>query len=128
MYDNWVPIGIRPDPVVEPRYKSSSTPLEWRPGVFYGTFDGGGYIINNLTITRPNADYQGLFGYIGRRRHLRCRNRRRRHDRRHVYGYRCVDDPKRQASRPQRPHSGNAGAFALGRGRFCAVKKITFEG
>ena len=30
---------------------------------FNGTFNGNGHIISNLTINRPTADYQGLFGY-----------------------------------------------------------------
>lgn len=44
-YSNWTPIG------------NSSTP-------FTGEFDGNGFIIKNLTISRPNELYQGLFGYI----------------------------------------------------------------
>ena len=32
---------------------------------FKGTFNGNGHIISNLTINRPSADYQGLFGYCG---------------------------------------------------------------
>lgn len=45
-YTNWNPIG------------SSSTP-------FTGQFDGNGFVIKNLTISRPGVSYQGLFGYIG---------------------------------------------------------------
>lgn len=44
-YTNWQPIG------------NSSAP-------FSGQFDGNGFIIKNLTISRPNELYQGLFGYI----------------------------------------------------------------
>ncbi|MCL2721688.1 MAG: hypothetical protein FWD47_10165 [Treponema sp.] len=44
-YDNWVPIG-------------TST------GDFSGTFNGGGYIISNLTINSPDDNDQGLFGRI----------------------------------------------------------------
>jgi hypothetical protein len=44
-YSNWVPIG------------DSASP-------FSGTFNGGGHVISNLTINRPNGDYQGLFGFI----------------------------------------------------------------
>ena len=32
--------------------------------MFTGTFEGNGYVINNLYINRPNSDYVGLFGYI----------------------------------------------------------------
>ncbi len=31
---------------------------------FTGTFDGAGYIISNLFINRPSADYISLFGYM----------------------------------------------------------------
>jgi hypothetical protein len=44
-YDNWVPIGDSANP-------------------FAGTFNGDGYVISNLTINRPDADRQGLFGCI----------------------------------------------------------------
>jgi len=47
--NNWVPIG-----------NNSADPNN----VFSGTFNGGGYVINNLTINRPEADFQGLFGHI----------------------------------------------------------------
>ena len=33
--------------------------------MFKGTFNGNGHIISNLTINRPTADYQGLFGFTG---------------------------------------------------------------
>ncbi|MEY4592189.1 MAG: hypothetical protein RIR18_1084 [Pseudomonadota bacterium] len=36
----------------------------WQPLWFYGKFDGLGHTISNLTINRPSADYQGLFGNI----------------------------------------------------------------
>ena len=32
---------------------------------FTGIFIGNDHVITNLTINRPDADYQGLFGYIG---------------------------------------------------------------
>jgi hypothetical protein len=32
---------------------------------FAGSFDGNKHTISGLTIHNPNADYQGLFGYIG---------------------------------------------------------------
>ena len=32
---------------------------------FTGSFDGNGYTISNLTISRPSTDYVGLFGYTG---------------------------------------------------------------
>ena len=32
---------------------------------FTGSFDGNSKTITNLTINKPSADYQGLFGYIG---------------------------------------------------------------
>lgn len=32
---------------------------------FRGTFDGNNKTIKNLSINKPNEDYQGLFGYIG---------------------------------------------------------------
>jgi hypothetical protein len=44
-YENWVPIGDSVNP-------------------FLGTFNGSGYTISNLTVNRPDADHQGLFGYI----------------------------------------------------------------
>ncbi|MEN6307499.1 MAG: GLUG motif-containing protein [Anaerohalosphaeraceae bacterium] len=31
---------------------------------FTGTFDGGGHVISNLTITAVSQDYVGLFGYV----------------------------------------------------------------
>jgi len=31
---------------------------------FSGNFDGGGFVIRNLTINRPNRDNEGLFGYV----------------------------------------------------------------
>jgi hypothetical protein len=46
--EGWIPIGD---------YASNNK-------MFSGTFNGVGYIINNLTIDRPGKDYQGLFGYI----------------------------------------------------------------
>jgi hypothetical protein len=48
-YDNWVPIG---------NYALDTN------SIFSGTFDGGGYVISNLTINRPDSSSQGLFGYI----------------------------------------------------------------
>jgi len=48
-YNNWVPIGNF-------TYDTLSK--------FSGTFDGGGYVINNLTINRPGTDRQGLFGAV----------------------------------------------------------------
>ncbi len=30
---------------------------------FYGTFDGNGYVVKNLTINKPDEDCVGLFGY-----------------------------------------------------------------
>ncbi|MGH2331100.1 GLUG motif-containing protein [Thermoanaerobacter mathranii] len=44
--EGWVPIG------------SNTAP-------FTGQFDGNGFVIKNLTINRPSANYQGLFGYTG---------------------------------------------------------------
>ncbi len=32
---------------------------------FTGVFDGNGYIITGLTINRPDANFVGLFGYVG---------------------------------------------------------------
>lgn len=42
---------------------------EWRPigteqSPFTGVFDGNGYSISGLTITEPNDNYLGLFGYL----------------------------------------------------------------
>ena len=34
-------------------------------GTFFGSFDGLGHTISNLTINRPTQDYVGLFGYVG---------------------------------------------------------------
>jgi hypothetical protein len=52
-YSNWTPIG------------------GWNPAAnasqpFSGTFDGGGYVISNLTINSPDAKDQGLFGCVER--------------------------------------------------------------
>lgn len=44
-YSNWMPIG------------NDDT-------FFDGTFDGNGLVIKNLTINRPAANYQGLFGFV----------------------------------------------------------------
>jgi hypothetical protein len=52
-YDNWTPIGGWDI------YANTSIP-------FSGTFDGRGHVISNLTIDRPDAKDQGLFGYIER--------------------------------------------------------------
>ncbi len=41
-----------------------SGPLNAGAG-FTGRFDGGGHIISNLTIDRPNASFTGLFGIAG---------------------------------------------------------------
>ncbi|MCL2184216.1 MAG: hypothetical protein FWB85_12200 [Chitinispirillia bacterium] len=54
-FDNWVPIGI---------YNYDTRTGADRSLPFSGTFDGGGYVINDLKINRPGADCQGLFGYI----------------------------------------------------------------
>jgi len=51
-YKNWVPIGI------DFNYESSFACS------FSGTFDGGGYVVSNLTINRPKLSVQGLFGGI----------------------------------------------------------------
>ena len=45
--EEWTPIGV-----------NSTVP-------FIGTFDGDGYTISNLKISKPTMDYIGLFGYIG---------------------------------------------------------------
>ena len=34
-------------------------------GGYRGKFDGNGHTISNLTINRPEAEYQGLFGCLG---------------------------------------------------------------
>ncbi|MFA5498344.1 MAG: hypothetical protein WC327_02245, partial [Candidatus Cloacimonadia bacterium] len=47
-YD-WEPIGVLP------------TPEGDQP--FYGTYNGNNYLIENLSISSPNHDYIGLFGY-----------------------------------------------------------------
>jgi len=46
VYVNWMPIG-----------KDRESP-------FRGTFDGGGHVISNVTVNRPDSSYQGLFGVI----------------------------------------------------------------
>lgn len=51
--DNWTPIG-EGDP------GASSAPAN----SFQGVYDGGNFTIRNLRIDRPNADHQGLFGYL----------------------------------------------------------------
>jgi len=51
-YDNWTPIG---------------TFDKYCGGIrneFRGTFDGGGYVISNLTVNREKSRNNGLFGYI----------------------------------------------------------------
>ena len=48
-YENWVPIGNHS--------KDSNS-------IFSGTFNGNGHVISGLTINRPDADRQGLFGRI----------------------------------------------------------------
>jgi hypothetical protein len=48
-FPNWVPIG---DHAADEN------------SIFSGTFNGGGYVITNLSINRPNMDRQGLFGRI----------------------------------------------------------------
>jgi len=45
--ENWTPIGAN---------KVNNT--------FWGTFDGDGYVVKNLTINRPNDEYQGLFSFV----------------------------------------------------------------
>lgn len=47
VYENWDPIG---DDEIE----------------FTGTFDGDGFEITNLNTNRPNEDYVGLFGCMGK--------------------------------------------------------------
>ena len=37
---------------------------EYSSNPFTAIFEGNGYVINNLTINRPNTDYVGLFGYV----------------------------------------------------------------
>ena len=49
-YEYWTPIGLS-------SYGSSG----WTGEIFYGDFDGNGYVIKNLTINASNT-YQGLFG------------------------------------------------------------------
>jgi len=40
------------------------TPIGSQASPFTGSYDGGGFTINNLKIDSSNAQYQGLFGYI----------------------------------------------------------------
>ena len=57
VYDNWVPIGYAVDLDFYLRDKKTNP--------FSGTLDGGGFIISNLTINRPDSSAcQGPFGYI----------------------------------------------------------------
>ncbi|MDR2578659.1 MAG: hypothetical protein LBC70_07635 [Chitinispirillales bacterium] len=49
--EGWVPIGD------DPGWGENDNP-------FSGMFDGGGHVISNLTINRPNALRQGLFGNV----------------------------------------------------------------
>ncbi|MCL2184092.1 MAG: hypothetical protein FWB85_11565 [Chitinispirillia bacterium] len=51
-YPNWEPIG---------RPGSSPSGSSMR---FHATFDGGGHVIRNLTIGRPDSSAQGLFGMV----------------------------------------------------------------
>ena len=39
------------------------TPIGNESNTFKGSFNGNGNVISNLTINRPTASYQGLFGY-----------------------------------------------------------------
>ena len=55
VFDNWEPIGI----FIFDRGR--------RIDGFYGTFDGNGYTIKNLTINRPNEHSVGLFGCLQRK-------------------------------------------------------------
>ncbi|MDG5766031.1 T9SS type A sorting domain-containing protein [Balneolales bacterium ANBcel1] len=41
----WIPVGDSDEP-------------------FTGSFDGGGYLIEEMTVYDPNTNYQGLFGYL----------------------------------------------------------------
>ena len=50
--DNWTPIAL-------PEYYMP----HWIGG-FTGTYEGNNFTISNLTINRPDEDYQGLFGSI----------------------------------------------------------------
>ena len=50
-YPNWVPIG-------------SGHLIPGRYSEFRGTFDGHGHIVRNLSINRPDASHQGLFGLV----------------------------------------------------------------
>ncbi|MCL2218704.1 MAG: hypothetical protein FWB94_02275 [Chitinispirillia bacterium] len=54
--DNWTAIG---------RYRfDRSDPGNNIEMPFSGSFDGGGYVIRNLTINRPDESHLGLFGHI----------------------------------------------------------------
>jgi hypothetical protein len=50
---NWIPIG------------GYNTALPDNSNKFSGHYDGGGFIISNLTIDSPNMNNIGLFGHIG---------------------------------------------------------------
>ena len=55
-YKNWVPIGDCTSEVHKARYSFY--------GTFNGTFNGGGYVISNLTINNHDRNVQGLFGCV----------------------------------------------------------------
>ncbi|WP_135534465.1 hypothetical protein [Halostella pelagica] len=40
-------------------------PIATSSNGFTGTFDGAGFAVNGLTISKPSTDYAGLFAYIG---------------------------------------------------------------
>ncbi|MCC5943046.1 MAG: hypothetical protein JJU37_15990 [Balneolaceae bacterium] len=44
---------------------SNWSPIGSSSSAFTGVYDGDGYVIRNLTINRPDTNYQGLFGNSG---------------------------------------------------------------
>jgi hypothetical protein len=52
-YGNWIPIG------------GYNATLPDNSNKFSGHYDGGGFIISNLTIDSPNINNVGLFGHVG---------------------------------------------------------------
>jgi len=62
VYNNWMPIGAHRKDEDEDNARNFFSICTTTP--FAGTFDGGGYVISNLTINRPESGIQGLFGNI----------------------------------------------------------------
>jgi len=66
-YDGWGPTKhYRQTANITLGSSISWTPIGYEENPFTGTYDGGGYSVNNLTISSTNYRNLGLFGYIGK--------------------------------------------------------------